>query len=202
MTDRSVKIPFVSLLLFFLVAAGCYGSFALTTKLYDFNGSVRDPVARSIVTVPLLGIYIMTGIGDAFLFNPIEFWSGKNPIEEEIEHPRPKGKRKSSLGEDLFVHTSHRTASGLEVRTDSYRQGSLVRSLTVHVPSASGGGHSPVVTADLRWAGTGAHESYTARALPDGGVIVARIGPTGERTTSLLRAEEVQKVIATKALPQ
>jgi len=190
MRNRLMRSFIVFLLALSLLTSGCYGSFALTKKLYDFNGTIADPIARSIITVGAMFAFIFTGLGDWAIFNTIEFWTGKNPISEEMIKIPAQDKKKSSMGEDFYVQTLHRTASGLETKIDSYRQGSLVRSLTVHLEEGS-----PAVTADLLWVKTGVSEHYTAQQLSDGRVLVARVSSTGEKTSSLIEAEEVQKVV-------
>lgn len=189
---RLMRSFIVFLLAFSILASGCYGSFALTRKLHQFNGTIEDRFARSLVTAGLvLIVYYWTGLGDWIIFNSIEFWTGKNPISEEVINVPAKGKKKSSLGEDLYVQTLHRTDSGLETKIDSYREGSLVRSLTLHFQE-----DSPVVMADLLWVKMGISEHYTAQQLSDGRVLVVRVSATGERTTILIEAAQVEKVTA------
>lgn len=192
MRYRLARTLIVFLLAFSLLTSGCYGSFALTRKLHQFNGTIEDRFARSLVTAGLVIIvYYWTGLGDWIIFNTIEFWTGKNPISEEVFKVPEKGKKKSSLGEDRYAQTLRRTASGLETKIDSYRQGTPVRSLTLHLQEGSS-----VVTADLVWAKTGISEHYTAQQLSDGRVLVVQEGSTREKTTRLIEAAEVEKVTA------
>ncbi len=61
---------------------GCYGQFALTRKLYKWNGTLGDKWINSIIMVALcvVPVYEVTGFVDAVAFNTAEFWSGKNPV--------------------------------------------------------------------------------------------------------------------------
>lgn len=67
-----------------IASSGCFGSFNLTRKLYHWNDTVsqdkwiKELVFIVFVWVPVYGI---AGLGDAIVFNTIEFWSGENPIE-------------------------------------------------------------------------------------------------------------------------
>lgn len=64
--------------------AGCFGSFNLTRKLYNWNDSVsKDKWIKEAVFLVLIWapIYGLAGLGDAVIFNTIEFWSGENPID-------------------------------------------------------------------------------------------------------------------------
>ena len=62
---------------------GCYGSFALTSKLHDWNGQVsQKKFVNELVFLGLciLPAYELTVLGDELIFNSIEFWGEKNPI--------------------------------------------------------------------------------------------------------------------------
>lgn len=64
-------------------SSGCFGSFAATRALYDFNeGASGDGIVRSLVMVALLIIpaYELFALGDILIFNTLEFWTGDNPI--------------------------------------------------------------------------------------------------------------------------
>lgn len=72
-----------------LMQTGCYGSFELTKKVYEWNGSIEDKFVRSIVFFALcvIPVYPLAAFVDAVFLNLIEFWSGSNPISmKEGEH--------------------------------------------------------------------------------------------------------------------
>ena len=76
------KIGIICLVLASTFLSGCYGKFALTRKVYQLNGEVRDKYLRSGVTwafifVPVYGV---SALLDFVVFNTIEFWNGQNPI--------------------------------------------------------------------------------------------------------------------------
>jgi hypothetical protein len=82
-----------------LMQTGCYGSFELTKKVYDWNGSIEDKFVRSIVFFALcvIPVYPLAAFVDAVFLNLIEFWSGSNPIsmkdgdhEEQIVYHKGK----------------------------------------------------------------------------------------------------------------
>ena len=63
--------------------SGCFGSFALTSKLHNWNGSVSD--SKFVNELVFLGLCILPAyelccLGDALIFNSIEFWGGNNPV--------------------------------------------------------------------------------------------------------------------------
>lgn len=62
---------------------GCYGPFRLSTKLHNWNGQVSNK--KFVNELVFLGFCILPAyelclLGDALIFNSIEFWSGNNPI--------------------------------------------------------------------------------------------------------------------------
>ncbi len=67
-----------------LLVSGCYGPFNLTRRLYRWNGQVsqgkweKEFVFILLAYVPVYGLTIA---GDALVFNSMEFWTGKNPVE-------------------------------------------------------------------------------------------------------------------------
>jgi hypothetical protein len=66
-----------------LVQSGCYGSFGLTKKVYDFNGEVSDSkFVQSLLfwVLCIIPVYAAAALIDVVILNLIEFWSGSNPI--------------------------------------------------------------------------------------------------------------------------
>ncbi|MBK9401705.1 MAG: DUF3332 domain-containing protein [Bacteroidetes bacterium] len=65
-----------------LLQSGCYGSFKLIGKVYEWNGSIEDKFVRSIVfwALCIIPVYAIAGFVDAVILNVIEFWSGSNPV--------------------------------------------------------------------------------------------------------------------------
>ncbi len=79
--------------------AGCYGSFALTKKLYNWNGTVGDKWMNSVVMWVLmwLPVYNAAGFIDLVILNTVEFWTGTNPMtmnagEQNIKYASNDGK--------------------------------------------------------------------------------------------------------------
>ncbi|MHC5211378.1 MAG: DUF3332 family protein [Planctomycetota bacterium] len=65
-----------------VLMSGCYGTFSLTKGLHHWNGTqvnrwAQEGVFLLLVIVPVYGV---TLLGDALIFNAIEFWGGSNPI--------------------------------------------------------------------------------------------------------------------------
>jgi hypothetical protein len=66
-----------------LHVSGCFGSFALTRKIYDLNESISNEkflrwlVFLAFTIVPVYGVGAFV---DAIVFNSLEFWTGQNPL--------------------------------------------------------------------------------------------------------------------------
>ena len=78
---RGVRLSTV-LSLCLLANTGCFGSFALVRKIYDFNQSFRNKFVRTIVfwLFCIVPVYEVCALGDAVIFNLIEFWTGSNVL--------------------------------------------------------------------------------------------------------------------------
>ncbi len=81
---KGLKVIAVCILIGLLAFAsiGCYGSFSLTKKVYDWNGTVGDKYINSVVMWVLLivPVYPACGFIDFWFLNTIEFWTGSNPM--------------------------------------------------------------------------------------------------------------------------
>jgi len=72
--------------------AGCYGPFNLTKNLHKWNGQLsqnRWVVEGVFLGLTVLPVYEFSALGDAIIFNSVQFWTGKNPIQlttKSLEH--------------------------------------------------------------------------------------------------------------------
>jgi hypothetical protein len=74
---------FVVVIALSISLSGCFGSFALLGKFHAWNDSVSDSkFVKELVFLGMciLPVYELAALGDALIFNTIEFWSGSNPI--------------------------------------------------------------------------------------------------------------------------
>ena len=65
-----------------LTQTGCFGTFALTRKAYEFHDGISDNkfVKSLLFWIPGGLVYGIVGFLDVIIFNLVEFWSGSNPI--------------------------------------------------------------------------------------------------------------------------
>lgn len=65
-----------------LTSPGCFGSFALTRQLHRWNAQIGEQWTNEFVFLGciILPVYPISTLGDAIIFNSVEFWSGSNPL--------------------------------------------------------------------------------------------------------------------------
>lgn len=118
-----------SLLLLGTLQLACYGRFGLTRSLYDWNGRVSgNKVVQSVVMWALIVIpvYEVVGFVDFIILNPVEFFTGSNPVAAKDGTPiamrrLPDGSIESRHGGHVFVHRK-----GADGRVEVLRDGNLV----------------------------------------------------------------------------
>ncbi len=78
---KNILIKTVALSALAISLTGCIGSNAVTGKVMEFNIEVVDNrYARAGVNFLLAPVYGITTAADYVVFNSLEFWTGKNPI--------------------------------------------------------------------------------------------------------------------------
>jgi hypothetical protein len=84
MKRRMLRRTFTAFLA--LSVSGCMGQFALTRALLGFNNSITsNGIVNHLIfwaLLFLLPIYELAVLGDLFILNVIEFWTGKNLLAE------------------------------------------------------------------------------------------------------------------------
>jgi len=82
-------------------ASGCYGQFALTRKLYEWNGSLGNKFLNTVVmwAFLIIPVYEVCSFVDLVVLNLIEFWTGTNPMAV-LEHEDGSQTRLTRLSPD------------------------------------------------------------------------------------------------------
>ena len=87
---KSIKAATLAgLLLLGSMTPACTGPFNLTRNIHHWNTSIENKWGEEgmflvLVIVPVYGICML---GDAIIFNSIEFWGGENPIKPSAMGP-------------------------------------------------------------------------------------------------------------------
>jgi len=104
-------------------ATGCFGSFKLTQKIWQFNKNISGEkfvqwlMFLVLVIVP---VYELGTLIDALIINSIEFWSGNNPVSS-VEG-EDDGTRVVRLSPTDVLRMSRDAASGV-MRLEVQREG-------------------------------------------------------------------------------
>lgn len=71
-----------------LLLTGCTGPFALTKKVHAWQTSFDDQWVdeAAFLGCVILPVYSLSALGDALIFNSVEFWTGDNPMDS-VEAP-------------------------------------------------------------------------------------------------------------------
>lgn len=67
-----------------VLSTGCFGQFQILRNLYGFNRTVsQDRFVRWAVflAMNIAPVYPVGAVMDAFIVNPVEFWTGDNPVK-------------------------------------------------------------------------------------------------------------------------
>ena len=69
-----------------LVFSSCIGSFALWNQLKDWNMGIGNKFVNEVVFLAfnIIPVYGVAYMADALVINSIEFWSGSNPLADNI----------------------------------------------------------------------------------------------------------------------
>jgi len=147
-----------------LCLSGCYGPFHLTRKLHQWNGQVGDRWVNEFMFLLLawVPVYGLTVLGDAVVFNSIEFWTGENPITSGEKHASTT-RTKHIIQRDAKAILTYTTSSnGAQLLVEQFQQGQEAES--VRLQQVDG------ITVASNAEGK---TLFTAQTLPDGSMIVS-----------------------------
>ncbi len=108
-----------------LLQTGCFGTFALTRKAYEFHdGITQNKFIKSLLFwIPGSLVYGVTTFVDAVILNLIEFWTGTNPLsmnegDHEMQLATVNGEQfRVEATKDTFTTTQLTGSQAGEVRT-------------------------------------------------------------------------------------
>jgi hypothetical protein len=107
---------------------GCFGQFALTRKLYNWNDGLGNKFVKTVVlwAFMIIPVYEVLGLADLWVLNVIEFWGGSNPVANLHMQQLPDGS--VQVERDGLVMRLVPTG---ENRFDIFRDGKLAGTATV-----------------------------------------------------------------------
>ena len=157
----------------------------MTKNLHNWNGKVGTKWANETVFIVLawVQVYSLAALGDALVFNSIEFWGGQNPITPSAAAPQTRTKRiVRKDAEALLTRTA--SAEGEQFFVEQFQHGRPAGTLRIRQLGD--------VTTGTDAAG---HTLFTARTLEDGSVVVS---DAAGREIARHSAEEMQRLASTR----
>lgn len=117
-----------------LAVGGCYGPFNLTRRLHHWNGQLGDRWISEAVFIVFIWapVYGLATLGDAVIFNSIEFWGGENPVSppEIAAHPNVETQR-IARGDAEAVLSRISGPAGSQLLIEQFQNGQPAGSLRI-----------------------------------------------------------------------
>ncbi|WP_224242048.1 DUF3332 domain-containing protein [Hyalangium gracile] len=129
MKRASRLLAMLCLVLVSTQVSGCFGRFALTQAMWDFNKSVSGNkfiqwvVFLVMVIVPVYEIGVLV---DALVINSIEFWTGSNPVSS-VDSPDGDTRVVRLSPQDTLRLSRDRESGVMKVELERAGQPTLVR---------------------------------------------------------------------------
>lgn len=100
----------VVLLIGATLMSSCVGSFALFNKLAHWNKrATKSKFVNEIIFIVLTPAYAFCGVADAVVLNSIEFWTGDNPVANQV------GKTRNIKGDDGLIYAVKYLENGYQI---------------------------------------------------------------------------------------
>ena len=170
---RSQRVG-IGLVALALVTSGCYGPFNLTRRLYQWNeqaGNTKWEREFMFILLAWAPVYGLAMLGDAVVFNSMEFWTGKNPVDPPSRRGALPQQKHLARGDEEAWLTYTPVAQGARLVVEQFRHGQPAGDL--HLEQRDG-----------MTVGTDANGDVllSAQSLPDGHVLIC--DRTGKRVLS------------------
>ena len=92
-----------------LLSVSCTGPFKLTKRVHAWQTSFENKWVDEVAFLGcvILPVYSLSTLGDAIIFNSIEFWTGDNPMDDDAVKLEEDGKTvEMALQEDGSIRIS------------------------------------------------------------------------------------------------
>ena len=96
------------------LTSSCVGSFSMFNKLLNWNkDATGNKFLNELLFIVISPAYAFCGVADVFVLNTIEFWTGSNPLANNV------GKTKSVMGSDGRLYAVTYWKDGDEIKEDN-----------------------------------------------------------------------------------
>ena len=125
----------VVVLIVSFLSTGCLGRFAAFNNLSAWNQKVTDNKWLNeliFLGLNIIPVYGIAWLGDAIIFNSIEFWGGKNPMKSEGDYQKTV-----QAGDLKVVQTFHQDQTLKSMTAEYYIKGRLTKTLMLSQQAGS-----------------------------------------------------------------
>ena len=100
--------------------SSCIGSFGVSNKLLSWNGTLGSKFVNELVFFAfwILPVYEFTALADILVVNTIEFWTGDNPVADNVAPKTVKGANGDEYTIQQTQNGYHIEKEGEAVATD------------------------------------------------------------------------------------
>jgi len=93
-----------------MLATSCVGSFTMFNKLAKWNKRATDSkFLNELIFIVISPAYAIAGTVDALVLNAIEFWTGDNPVANQV------GKTRNIKGDDGLIYAVKYLENGYQI---------------------------------------------------------------------------------------
>lgn len=113
--------------------SSCIGSFALHGKLLSWNQGVSNKFVNELVFLAfnIIPVYGVCYLADALVINSIEFWTGSNPMADNVKHIKGEnGNYLVESNQNGYVITDEATQEKVELTYNSEENSWAVEGVT------------------------------------------------------------------------
>ena len=88
MKKKSLTLLLATTVASSILFSSCIGSFGLTNKLLTWNRSIDSKFVNELVFIAfwIVPVYEISALADVLVINSIEFWTGSNPMADNVKH--------------------------------------------------------------------------------------------------------------------
>ena len=169
MKKKSLTLLLATTVASSILFSSCIGSFGLTNKLLTWNRSIDSKFVNELVFIAfwIVPVYEISALADVLVINSIEFWTGSNPMADNVKHIKGEnGNYLVESNQNGYVITDEATQEKVELTYNSEENSWAVEGVTFmtfvddnHVSVYAGEGE--MVTIEKSEAGLMAYKAMT-----------------------------------------
>jgi len=133
MKKKSLTLLLATTVASSILFSSCIGSFGLTNKLLTWNRSIDSKFVNELVFIAfwIVPVYEISALADVLVINSIEFWTGSNPMADNVKHIKGEnGNYLVESNQNGYVITDEATQEKVELTYNSEENSWAVEGVT------------------------------------------------------------------------